>query len=72
MATLLGHLIDQLISSVSFSRCDEGRIFLIAPHPAFSRQDHLDALATLATEGFLHDFRYIDSMPNAAVLAIRR
>lgn len=71
MPTLLGHFIDQLLSTTAFTLTKEGRIFLLHSHPSFSSQENRDALSALIREGFINDFRYIDAIPNAAVIAIR-
>lgn len=71
MPTLLGHLIDQLLSTAAFTLTKEGRVLLLHAHPSFSTQEHREALSTLIHKGFINDFRYIDALPQAAVIAIR-
>lgn len=71
MSTLLGHLVDQLLFSSPFTHSPQGKVYLLRTHPDFSARQHSTALSSLAGEGFITDFKYIDASPKAAVIAIR-
>lgn len=71
MPALLGHLVDQLLSSAPFTQSPQGKVYLLHTHPLFSAEDHNHALSSLAREGFINSFSYIDATPKAAVIATR-
>lgn len=71
MASLIGHLSDQLLTAAPFTRSAEGRVYLLHAHPSFSGREHTDALALLVREKLISDFRYIDAIPTPSVIAIR-
>jgi hypothetical protein len=64
-----------LRTSLPFSRTNRGQglidIFLIPPEPTATAGETRAAMQSLVDQGVLFDYRYIDSKPQAAILAIR-
>lgn len=74
-ASLAAHYQQHLLTSAPFSKArtggDTGDLYLLPPHPDAHLEDHHAAMRSLVTSGLLTDYRYIDSKPQAAILAIR-
>lgn len=54
-----------------FAQSESGDLFLLAPLPDISESDQRAALAHLVSLGVLSVYRYIDSKPQPAILAVR-
>jgi hypothetical protein len=74
-ASLAARYQQHLLTSTPFSRArsgaDGGDLYLLPPDPSAPLDDHHAAMRTLVSSGLLSDYRYIDSKPQAAILAIR-
>ena len=64
-----------LHTSIPFTRAKHQAgtvdIFLIPPEPTAPARDSHAAMRALVDQGVLSDYRYIDSNPQTAILAIR-
>jgi len=70
-ASLVRHCLQQLEQCVPMASHQLGEIHLLEPHSDFSPQQHCDALDSLIERGVLAAYRYIEAVPNAAILAVR-
>lgn len=48
----------------------DGEVYLLAPAEGYTDRQHRDALSALVRGGTLRNYRYIDSKPQAAILAV--
>lgn len=74
-STLAAYYQQQLLVASPFSRALSGRgsgdLYLLPPHPDWDVTDQHSAMQSLVTSGVLSEYRYIDSKPQAAILAVR-
>jgi hypothetical protein len=73
--SLAAHYQQHLLASTPFSRALSGNgtgdIYLLPPNPDADLDAQHAAMRSLVSSGLLSDYRYIDSKPQAAILAIR-
>jgi len=60
-----------IAKTLPFVHSLDGEVTLIRPLPDLEPDQHRDALSLLVSQGVLTDYRYIDSQPQPAILAIR-
>ncbi|NBX58829.1 MAG: hypothetical protein EBT64_10175 [Gammaproteobacteria bacterium] len=48
----------------------DGEVYLLAPAHGYTDEEHRAALSSLVRGGTLRNYRYIDSKPQAAILAV--
>jgi hypothetical protein len=69
-SSLAAHYQQQIAASRPFVHSESGDVRLIKPFPDTPVADHHAALAGLVRSGVLSDYRYIESKPQPAILAI--
>ena len=70
MPALVAHCQQQLRQSAPFTHSDKGVLHLILPHESFDQDSHEQALQSLQDTGVIAYYRYIDSKPQPAILAV--
>jgi hypothetical protein len=70
-SSLHSYLQSAIRSAVPFLQSGPGPLLLIAPAAGRSQREHEQVLCTLQEAGVLTFYRYIDSKPQPAILAVR-
>ena len=71
LVSVAAHYQQALKRTMPFAQSESGDLFLLAPLPDIPESDQRAALAHLVSLGVLSVYRYIDSKPQPAILAVR-